>query len=95
MFTLAGLAEMTTKPRTRLIIDRSGVVLIRAWLFKRREDRLGRSVLSSAGIATERQEGDDVYRLDIALPSGEQVAIRRSSSRQEIEDLRRDLLALG
>ena len=33
MFTLAGLAELATKPRTRLTIDRSGVILVRMWLF--------------------------------------------------------------
>ena len=91
MFTLAGLSELATKPRTRLIVDRSGVVLVRMWLFKRLEVRLDRSFLGAVSIGTERQEGDDAYRLDIALPSGEQVAIRRSNCRQEIEDLRREL----
>ena len=92
VFTLGGLAELATRPRTRLTIDPAGVVLTRIWMFRRREERLDRSILSGVTIATERQEGDDLYRLDLALPSGEQVAIRHSSSRLEIEDLRRELM---
>lgn len=94
VFTLGGAGEMLSKPRSRLTIDRTGAVLVRIWPTRRREDRLPRAVLSGVDIATERDsDGDDTYRLELTLPSGEAVVIRQSRLREEIESLRRDIQA--
>ncbi len=96
VFTLGGAAEMLSKPRSRLTIDRSGAVLVRVWPTRRREDRLPRSVLATVDIATERDsDGDDTYRLELTLPSGEEVVIRQSRLREEVESLRQDIRALA
>ena len=93
VFTLGGAGEMLSKPRSRLTIDRSGAVLVRIWPTRRREDRLPRAVLAGVDIATERDEDGQTYRLELTLPSGEAVVIRQSRLREEIEGLRRDILA--
>lgn len=93
VFTLGGAGEMLSKPRSRLTIDRTGAVLVRIWPTRRREDRVPRAVLSGVDIATERDEDSDIYRLELTLPSGEAVVIRQSRLREEIEDLRREILA--
>lgn len=92
VFTLGGAGEMLSKPRSRLTIDRSGAVLVRIWPTRRREDRLPRSVLAGVDIATENDEDGHTYRLELTLPSGEEVVIRQSRLRDEIEDLRREIL---
>ena len=94
VFTLGGAGEMLSKPRSRLTIDRSGVVLVRIWPTRRREERLPRTALSTVDIAVEKDsDGDETYRLELTLPSGEEVVIRQSRLRDEIEDLRREILA--
>ena len=93
VFTLGGAGEMLSKPRSRLTIDRTGAVLVRIWPMRRREDRLPRAVLAGVDIATERDEDGQTYRLELTLPSGEAVVIRQSRLREEIEGLRRDILA--
>ena len=93
VFTLGGAAEMLSKPRTRLTIDRAGAVLVRVWPARRREDRIPRSALAGVEIATERDEDGHTYRLDLTLASGEEVVIRRSRLREEIEDLHREIRA--
>lgn len=93
VFTLGGASELLSKPRTRLTIDRAGGVLVRIWPTRRREDRIPRSALASVEIATERDEDGHTYRLDLTLPSGDEVVIRRSRLREEIEDLHREIRA--
>jgi hypothetical protein len=94
VFTLAGLAELGSKPRTRLTLDGAGAVLVRIWPMRRREDRIPGASLASIVVGAERDnDGDLTYRLDLVLPSGEEVSIRQSADREELEKLREQILA--
>lgn len=94
VFTLGGAAEMLSKPRCRLTIDRSGARLVRIWPSRRCDERVSRSTLLAVEVAVEcDDDGDHTYRLDLTLPSGEEVTLRQSRLRDEIEALRREILA--
>lgn len=92
--TVLGVASETlSKPRTRLTIDSEGGVMVRIWPTRRREDRIFWPVLAGVEIVRESDEDSYIHRLNLTLPSGEEVEIRQSRLREEIEDLRQQILA--
>lgn len=86
-------SETLSKPRTHLTIDSEGGVMVRIWPTRRREDRVCWSALAGVKIVRESDEDSYIHRLNLMLPSGEEVEIRQSRLREEIEDLRHEILA--
>ena len=93
---VAGLGPMLMTPRTRLTLHRGYATLHRAWLVRRREQRLSGETLATAIIVHDKDsDGDPWYRLSLTLPDGEPMPVKESNDLPLLEALHAQLLKAG
>ncbi|OYX46149.1 MAG: hypothetical protein B7Y90_16780 [Alphaproteobacteria bacterium 32-64-14] len=90
---VAGLGPMLLTPRTRLTLHRGYATLHRAWLVRRREQRLSGDTLATAIIVHDTDsDGDPWYRLSLTLPGGDAMSVKESNDLSLLEALHAQLL---
>lgn len=94
MGTVVLIAELMTKPRVRLVLDRRAVRLTLAWLIRCREETLPVDLLRELSLRHDRDsDGEPHYVLAFRAASGHEVVLSESPDRDQVEAVLRDIRA--